>query len=194
MTRSCSSKQHFDFVTSIDILFNDGEFLFQRSFICPLNHLHNISAITDYWPSNVRVCGFWFLPDEWQFSCKKCGEISAILSSGHLRTKTEICSAHIELQSFLEVPESVPPIFVGVSSVARQVPYFVLLINGSNCFRIICILSLYLCTLHTSTLTLHSFSFCFFGLSSRYFHSFFYWKTGFLSANKLIIWWHYNIM
>ncbi|KAJ4717015.1 Sterol 3-beta-glucosyltransferase [Melia azedarach] len=74
----------------------------------------------DYWPSNVRVCGFWFLPDEWQFSCKKCGEISAILSSGHLRTKTEICSAHIELQSFLEAPESVLPIFVGVSSVASM--------------------------------------------------------------------------
>lgn len=28
----------------------------------------------DYWPLSVRVCGFWFLPNEWQFSCNECGD------------------------------------------------------------------------------------------------------------------------
>ncbi|KAI8532180.1 hypothetical protein RHMOL_Rhmol11G0193500 [Rhododendron molle] len=74
-----------------------------------------------YWPSNVRACGFWFLPFEWQFSCNKCGEISALLSSGHLSPKDEMCSAHAELQSFLKTPASLPPVFIGLSSVGRQV-------------------------------------------------------------------------
>ncbi|KAF7126770.1 hypothetical protein RHSIM_Rhsim11G0131100 [Rhododendron simsii] len=74
-----------------------------------------------YWPSNVRACGFWFLPFEWQFSCNKCGEISALLSSGYLSPKDEMCSAHAELQSFLKTPASLPPVFIGLSSVGRQV-------------------------------------------------------------------------
>ncbi|XP_028088622.1 sterol 3-beta-glucosyltransferase UGT80A2 isoform X2 [Camellia sinensis] len=75
-----------------------------------------------YWPSNVRVCGFWFLPLEWQFSCNKCAEISALISSEHLNTKDEnvMCSAHAELQSFLKTPASLPPVFIGFCSVGSM--------------------------------------------------------------------------
>ncbi|XP_058191829.1 sterol 3-beta-glucosyltransferase UGT80A2 [Rhododendron vialii] len=73
-----------------------------------------------YWPSNVRACGFWFLPFEWQFSCNKCGEISALLSSGHLSPKDMMCSAHAELQSFLKTPASLPPVFIGLSTVGSM--------------------------------------------------------------------------
>ncbi|EEF33770.1 conserved hypothetical protein [Ricinus communis] len=72
----------------------------------------------DYWPSNVRVCGFWFLPCEWQFSCKKCGDISAISSSESPRSETEMCADHMKLQHFLKA--SVPPIFIGLSSVGSM--------------------------------------------------------------------------
>ncbi|XP_075658914.1 sterol 3-beta-glucosyltransferase UGT80B1 isoform X4 [Castanea sativa] len=72
-----------------------------------------------YWPSNVRVCGFWFLPMEWQFSCKECSEISALVSSGNLQRKDELCSAHIDLHTFLKTA-STPPIFVGLSSVGSM--------------------------------------------------------------------------
>ncbi|XP_057494481.1 sterol 3-beta-glucosyltransferase UGT80A2 isoform X2 [Actinidia eriantha] len=73
-----------------------------------------------YWPSNVRACGFWFLPFEWQFSCSKCREISRVLSSGHLNTEDGICSAHAELQSLLKTPASPPPVFIGLSSVGSM--------------------------------------------------------------------------
>ncbi|KAM7251669.1 hypothetical protein ACFE04_023552 [Oxalis oulophora] len=73
-----------------------------------------------YWPLNVRVCGFWFLPIDWQYSCERCGEISALLSSGHMRTKVEMCPAHVGLESFLKTPESVPPIFIGFSSIGNM--------------------------------------------------------------------------
>ncbi|XWS67593.1 hypothetical protein CRYUN_Cryun04dG0019100 [Craigia yunnanensis] len=73
----------------------------------------------DYWPSNTHVCGFWFLPTEWQFSCQECGEISTLLSSGHLTTD-DMCSAHSELQYFLKIPLSMPPIFVGLSSIGSM--------------------------------------------------------------------------
>ncbi|KFK27741.1 hypothetical protein AALP_AA8G423200, partial [Arabis alpina] len=47
----------------------------------------------DYWPLSVRVCGFWFLPNEWQFSCNKCGDnpsagrlgLSSVGSMGFVR-------------------------------------------------------------------------------------------------------------
>ncbi|XP_050210577.1 uncharacterized protein LOC126660906 isoform X3 [Mercurialis annua] len=73
----------------------------------------------DYWPSNVRVCGFWFLPTEWQFSCKKCGEISAHYSPGSTRTKEEICAAHVKLESFLK-SSVLPPVFIGLSSIGSM--------------------------------------------------------------------------
>ncbi|KAM6554389.1 hypothetical protein CsatB_015151 [Cannabis sativa] len=70
----------------------------------------------DYWPSAVRVCGFWFLPVEWQFSCKKCGEISELVSAGHVNKKDELCSDHVYLQSFLKNRIAEPLVFVGLSS------------------------------------------------------------------------------
>ncbi|KAK9286929.1 hypothetical protein L1049_015337 [Liquidambar formosana] len=73
-----------------------------------------------YWPSNVRVCGFWFLPMEWQFSCIKCAEMSALICSRHLNTQKEMCSAHADLESFLKTPTSHPPIFIGPSSVGSM--------------------------------------------------------------------------
>ncbi|KAL4385583.1 hypothetical protein GQ457_15G017020 [Hibiscus cannabinus] len=73
----------------------------------------------DYWPSNTRVCGFWFLPTEWQFSCPECGEISTLLSSGHLTTD-DLCSAHAELQYFIKNPLLGPPIFIGLSSIGSM--------------------------------------------------------------------------
>ncbi|KAJ4964839.1 hypothetical protein NE237_016688 [Protea cynaroides] len=73
-----------------------------------------------YWPSNIQVCGFWFLPTEWQFSCNNCREISALLSSGHLQTKNEICPQHADLEFFLKTPASVLPIFLGLSSIGSM--------------------------------------------------------------------------
>lgn len=83
---------------------------------------HYFTTLTGYWPSNVRVCGFWFLPMEWQFSCKECSEISVLVSSRNLQRKDELCSAHIDLHTFLK-NVSMPPVFVGLSSVGRQVLY-----------------------------------------------------------------------
>lgn len=68
-----------------------------------------------YWPSNVHVSGFWNLPMEWQFSCKQCAEITILPSSGK-----ELCSAHIELQHFLNAPTSQPPVFIGLSSIGSM--------------------------------------------------------------------------
>ncbi|XP_068314327.1 sterol 3-beta-glucosyltransferase UGT80B1 [Pyrus communis] len=73
-----------------------------------------------YWPSNVQVCGFWFLPNEWQFSCKQCSELSRIVSSERLYTKDEMCSAHVQLEYFLKTPVSMPPIFIGLSSIGSM--------------------------------------------------------------------------
>lgn len=80
-----------------------------------------LTRVIGYWPSNVRVCGFWVLPKEWQFSCSQCGEISALISSGNLNIDYEFCSAHDELQSFLKSPASSSLVFIGLNSVGRQV-------------------------------------------------------------------------
>ncbi|XP_062077264.1 sterol 3-beta-glucosyltransferase UGT80B1 isoform X2 [Humulus lupulus] len=74
----------------------------------------------EYWPSAVRVCGFWFLPVEWQFSCKNCGEISELVAAGHLNKKDELCSDHVYLQSFLKTRIAEPLVFVGLSSVGSM--------------------------------------------------------------------------
>ncbi|KAK1440331.1 hypothetical protein QVD17_06156 [Tagetes erecta] len=73
-----------------------------------------------YWPSNVHVCGFWSLPMEWQFSCKKCAEITILTSSDNLNVKAELCSAHSEMQHFLFAPESLPPVFISLSSMGSM--------------------------------------------------------------------------
>ncbi|XP_027331038.1 sterol 3-beta-glucosyltransferase isoform X2 [Abrus precatorius] len=68
-----------------------------------------------YWPSKVRVCGFWFLPPEWQFTCEKCREIS-VYSSGHQYAIDDLCPGHLELQNFIKTT----PIFIGLSSIGSM--------------------------------------------------------------------------
>lgn len=62
-----------------------------------------------YWPSRVRVCGFWFLPIEWQFTCTQCRETS-------LYDKDNLCPRHLELHNFVKAK----PIFIGLSAIGRQ--------------------------------------------------------------------------
>ncbi|EFH50479.1 hypothetical protein ARALYDRAFT_910517 [Arabidopsis lyrata subsp. lyrata] len=72
----------------------------------------------DYWPLSVRVCGFWFLPNEWQFSCNKCGDNPF---TGRLGTDdSHTCSNHSELYTFISSCEPELPIFVGLSSVGSM--------------------------------------------------------------------------
>ncbi|KAK6156941.1 hypothetical protein DH2020_011189 [Rehmannia glutinosa] len=68
-----------------------------------------------YWPSAVRVCGFWSLPVEWQFSCARCAEISSLVSLRKLNVEDELCSIHAKLQKFLDSPAK-RPIFISLSS------------------------------------------------------------------------------
>lgn len=81
-------------------------------------HCIHLILSTDYWPLSVRVCGFWFLPNEWQFSCNKCGDNSF---AGLLGTDdSHTCSNHTELYTFISSCEPALPIFVGLSSVGRS--------------------------------------------------------------------------
>ncbi|KAK9217952.1 hypothetical protein WN943_006584 [Citrus x changshan-huyou] len=60
-------------------------------------------------------------PRNWSshlYSCKQCGELSAFL----LDANNRLCASHIGLQAFMDAANSTPPIFVGLSSVARQNP------------------------------------------------------------------------
>ncbi|KAJ0988050.1 hypothetical protein J5N97_006406 [Dioscorea zingiberensis] len=69
-----------------------------------------------YWPSNSHVCGFWFLPMEWQFSCDKCREIISPNPSTF-----KLCVKHADLQHFVLDPSSLcKPIFVGLSSIGSM--------------------------------------------------------------------------
>ncbi|PKA53809.1 Sterol 3-beta-glucosyltransferase UGT80A2 [Apostasia shenzhenica] len=73
-----------------------------------------------YWPSNAHVCGFWFLPLEWQFSCSGCREILSSTSVYSIK-KVVLCANHTDLESFLvEKSSSCLPIFIGLSSIGRQ--------------------------------------------------------------------------
>ncbi|XP_009780131.1 uncharacterized protein [Nicotiana sylvestris] len=73
-----------------------------------------------YWPSKVWVCGFWFPPRKWQFSCNDCAEISASGISGNLNQQNKLCSAHLGLQFFIEFPAKELPVFIGLSSVGSM--------------------------------------------------------------------------
>ncbi|KAG9130554.1 hypothetical protein Leryth_011815 [Lithospermum erythrorhizon] len=66
-----------------------------------------------YWPPNVHVCGFWFPPDEWQFSCDICAESSAY-------NNDQLCPAHTSFLSFLSTSAPRSPIFISLSSVGRM--------------------------------------------------------------------------
>ncbi|KAL9239809.1 hypothetical protein vseg_014093 [Gypsophila vaccaria] len=61
-----------------------------------------------YWPSNSKICGFWYLPPIWQFSCNTCGEAFC--------SEEKLCSAHKDLQRFLDSDKSMPLVFVGLNS------------------------------------------------------------------------------
>ncbi|KAF9604110.1 hypothetical protein IFM89_002785 [Coptis chinensis] len=80
----------------------------------------NPKGITGYWPSNVRVCGLWFVPMEWQFSCNKCRDLSIQFSERYLHPKDELCSTYMDLQCFLMTSTSDVPIFIGFSSVGSM--------------------------------------------------------------------------
>lgn len=58
---------------------------------------------------------------EWEFSCNKCGEISALIPFQQVHAEVQMCSAHTMLQSFLNTSAPMPPIFIGLSSIGRQV-------------------------------------------------------------------------
>lgn len=66
----------------------------------------------DYWPSNSRVSGFWFLPSRWQFSCSNCQYI--------FDSRSELCSNHTGLYRFLTANQSTPLVFVGLSSAGNM--------------------------------------------------------------------------
>ncbi|XP_027188917.1 sterol 3-beta-glucosyltransferase UGT80A2 isoform X2 [Cicer arietinum] len=69
-----------------------------------------------YWPSRVRVCGFWYLPTEWQFTCMQCRETSVYDSSEHRYAKDNLCPRHLELQNFVKAT----PIFIGLSAIGSM--------------------------------------------------------------------------
>ncbi|XP_020572535.1 sterol 3-beta-glucosyltransferase UGT80B1 isoform X2 [Phalaenopsis equestris] len=74
-----------------------------------------------YWPSNAHVCGFWFLPPEWHFSCNKCREILASTFPRFSIKKNSLCANHTGLQSFLmDESSSCLPIFIGLSSIGSM--------------------------------------------------------------------------
>ncbi|XP_044412403.1 O-mycaminosyltylonolide 6-deoxyallosyltransferase isoform X3 [Triticum aestivum] len=75
-----------------------------------------------YWPSSAHICGFWFLPMARQFSCDKCRE----LFSGDFNSPFEgiLCANHAGLEDFLMGSSySSLPIFIGLSSIGRSIPY-----------------------------------------------------------------------
>ncbi|KAI3868544.1 hypothetical protein MKX03_035717 [Papaver bracteatum] len=73
-----------------------------------------------YWPRNVRVCGFWFPPMRWQFSCSCCRGISDFVSPRHQPPKDELCTLHASLQIFLKFSASDINIFIGLSSIGSM--------------------------------------------------------------------------
>ncbi|KAL8151831.1 hypothetical protein V2J09_021639 [Rumex salicifolius] len=75
----------------------------------------------DYWPSRTHICGFWFLPEEWQFSCTSCRDIFMSLSSAlHPKIQHDICTRHKGLQNFLKTPASMPLVFLSLSSIGSM--------------------------------------------------------------------------
>ncbi|CAL9771745.1 unnamed protein product [Musa acuminata subsp. burmannicoides] len=74
-----------------------------------------------YWPLNIHVCGFWFLPLEWQFSCNKCRDIMSASPNGSMTGMSELCTIHADIQQFL-MKSSHPqlPLFIGLSSIGSM--------------------------------------------------------------------------
>ncbi|KAK4747596.1 hypothetical protein SAY87_014182 [Trapa incisa] len=80
----------------------------------------DIVECPDYWPSNIRISGFWFLPDEWQFSCQKCYEAYGLHNFRNLKAQDHTCPSHVQLHAFLNADVSVKPVFIGLSSIGRM--------------------------------------------------------------------------
>uniref|UniRef100_A0A0E0JX78 Glycosyltransferase family 28 N-terminal domain-containing protein n=1 Tax=Oryza punctata TaxID=4537 RepID=A0A0E0JX78_ORYPU len=72
-----------------------------------------------YWPFSAHVCGFWFLPTAWQFSCNKCKElVCANASNSYGGT---LCINHAGLEQFsMGNSYSSLPIFIGLSSIGSM--------------------------------------------------------------------------
>ncbi|KAK3156339.1 hypothetical protein QOZ80_2AG0105910 [Eleusine coracana subsp. coracana] len=71
-----------------------------------------------YWPSGAHICGFWFLPMTWQFSCDKCMELSGRFSASF---ESPLCANHSAIEQFLTGSSySSRPIFVGLSSIGSM--------------------------------------------------------------------------
>ncbi|XP_024316826.1 sterol 3-beta-glucosyltransferase UGT80B1 isoform X8 [Brachypodium distachyon] len=72
-----------------------------------------------YWPSSAHVCGFWFLPMAWQFSCDNCRG----LLCGNVNPSSEgiLCGNHSGLEHYLMGSSySSLPIFIGLSSIVPE--------------------------------------------------------------------------
>lgn len=77
--------------------------------------------MTGYWPFSAHVCGFWFLPMAWQYSCNKCKEL---LCGNASNSGGVLCVNHAGLEHFtMGNSYSSLPIFIGLSSIGRWVSY-----------------------------------------------------------------------
>uniref|UniRef100_A0A0E0CHJ0 Erythromycin biosynthesis protein CIII-like C-terminal domain-containing protein n=1 Tax=Oryza meridionalis TaxID=40149 RepID=A0A0E0CHJ0_9ORYZ len=71
-----------------------------------------------YWPFSAHVCGFWFLPMAWQFSCNKCKEL---LCGNASNSGGALCVNHAGLEHFtMGNSYSSLPIFIGLSSIGSM--------------------------------------------------------------------------
>jgi len=72
-----------------------------------------------YWPTSAHVCGFWFLPMSWQFSCDKCSEL--LCANFTSPFEGILCENHAGLEHFLARSSySSLPIFIGLSSIGSM--------------------------------------------------------------------------
>ncbi|GJM90584.1 hypothetical protein PR202_ga06882 [Eleusine coracana subsp. coracana] len=77
-----------------------------------------------YWPSGAHICGFWFLPMTWQFSCDKCMELSG--SMGFLRNPKAflmVLKTAIEMMNyrFILFSSGYKPLDSAIKSIASSV-------------------------------------------------------------------------
>ncbi|EEC72727.1 hypothetical protein OsI_06337 [Oryza sativa Indica Group] len=71
-----------------------------------------------YWPFSAHVCGFWFLPMAWQYSCNKCKEL---LCGNASNSGGVLCVNHAGLEHFtMGNSYSSLPIFIGLSSIGSM--------------------------------------------------------------------------
>ncbi|XP_015688509.2 sterol 3-beta-glucosyltransferase UGT80B1 [Oryza brachyantha] len=72
-----------------------------------------------YWPCSAHVCGFWFLPMAWQFSCHKCKEL--LCGNANNSYGGTLCINHASLEHFtVGNSNSSLPIFIGLNSIGSM--------------------------------------------------------------------------